>query len=326
MEREISYEYIKWEHTYIPIEDISPVENIRPIDYEIVEEIASSIPVTGQLQACIADVSEDGIRLLAGRHRYEAIKLLNDRGFEIGILVKLANRTLSDEEVLSIQMSENLHNKMTSAQEATIIHGFWNRMVEIYGKENISISMIASKMGRSPRKVSDAVKYIENISPKVQEMVDSGHLAYSSALLLSGLKTTDDGWGEQIRTALQIVSRDLNSKEAKKYIDRLNQESEFAGPLFNNEMWENIKKNGHIISIKTEADKEGKNAAGWFVRMLNVISKLDEPDRIQLSKGIVKAINELDLSLDDFIKKLCEYNPKNSKVIHTQMIELIERV
>ena len=144
MEREISKEPIKWEHIYISINEITPVDNIRPIDYEIVEEIASSIPVTGQLQACIADIGDDGPRLLAGRHRYEAIKLLNDRGIETDILVKLANRTLSEEEVLSIQMSENLHNKMTSAQEATIIHSFWNQMINIYGRENITLSMIAA--------------------------------------------------------------------------------------------------------------------------------------------------------------------------------------
>ena len=99
--------------------------------------------------------------------------------------------------------------------------------------------------------------------------------------LLSGLKTTDDGWGEQIRTALQIVSRDLNSKEAKKYIDRLNQESEFAGPLFNNEMWENIKKNGHIISIKTEADKILNSHLSLHKEVIDK-KRQEEIDRINL--------------------------------------------
>lgn len=325
MERESTYESIKWEHMYLPIEEITPVNNIRPIDFEVVEEIASSIPVTGQLQACIADIGEDGPRLLAGRHRYEAIKLLNDRGIETGILVKLANRTLSKEEILSIQMSENLHNKMTSAQEATIIHGFWNEMVDVYGRENISISMVAAKMGRSPKKISDAIKYIDGLSPKVQELVDNGTMSYSSALLLVGLKTDDDGqWGEQIRTALQIISKNLNTKDAKKYIDRLIQENKFSGPLFDNELWGNIKKNGHIVSIKTEADREGRSAAGWFVRILNTISRLEDPDRTELSDGIAKAVGELDISLDDFIDKLYEYNPRNRDKIFNQM-EKIKR-
>lgn len=327
MEREIYHEPIRWEHMYISIEDITPVENIRPIDYEIVEEIASSIPVTGQLQACIADTSEEGIRLLAGRHRYEAIKLLNDRGFETEILVKVANRTLSEEEVLSVQMSENLHNKMTSAQEATIIHSFWDKIVEIYGRENITISLVAGKLGRSPRKISDAIKYIENLSPKVQEMVNNGNLAYSSALLLTELKTSEDGiWGEQVRTAIQIISRNLSSKETKKYIEKLNQEEQFSGPLFDNELWESIKKNGHIVSIKSEADKEGRNAAGWFVRILSTISKLDEPEKVEISKGIAKAIGELDLSLEQFTDKLCMYNPKNKEKILSQIERLGIRV
>lgn len=323
MEREISKEPIKWEHIYISINEITPVDNIRPIDYEIVEEIASSIPVTGQLQACIADIGDDGPRLLAGRHRYEAIKLLNDRGIETDILVKLANRTLSEEEVLSIQMSENLHNKMTSAQEATIIHSFWNQMINIYGRENITLSMIAARMGRSPRKVSDAVKYIENISPKVQELVDCGNLAYSSALLLTELKTSDNGqWSEQVRVALQIISRNLNSKEAKKYINRLNEENKFSGPLFDNEIWGEIKRNGHLISIKTEADKEGRSAAGWFVRMLSTVSKLEEPDKVEISNGIAKILAELDMSLDEFVDSIGKYNPKTRNVILNQIERL----
>lgn len=316
MEREISIEPIKWEHIYISINEITPVDNIRPIDYEIVEEIASSIPVTGQLQACIADIGDDGPRLLAGRHRYEAIKLLNDRGIETDILVKLANRTLSEEEVLSIQMSENLHNKMTSAQEATIIHSFWYKMVGIYGRENISISMVAARMGRSPRKIADSIKYIEGLSPKIQELVDSGNLSYSSALLLAELETNNDGqWGEQVRTAIQIISRNLNTKEAKKYIDKLNQENKFSGPLFDNELWGNIKKNGHLISIKTEADREGKNAAGWFVRILSTISKLDEPEKVELSNGLVKTVGDLGMSLEEFLNRIYELNPKNREKI-----------
>ncbi len=320
MERESSYESIKWEHMYLPIEEITPVDNIRPIDYEVVEEIASSILETGQLQACIGDIGEDGIRLLAGRHRYEAIKVLNERGCDVGVLIRVANKMLSDEEVLSIQMSENLHNKMTSAQEATIIHGFWNEMIKIYGRENISISKVASKMGRSPRKTSDAIKYVEGLSPKIQELVDIGNLSYTSALLLVDLKNDSDSqWGEQIRTALQIISKNLNTKDAKKYIDRLNHEMKFTGPLFDNEMWGNIKKNGHLISIKTDADREGRSAAGWFVRMLSTISKLEDPDRIELSDGIAKAVGELNMSLDDFIDKLCEFNPKNKQLILTQI-------
>jgi len=316
MEREISKEPIKWEHIYISINEITPVDNIRPIDYEIVEEIASSIPVTGQLQACIADIGDDGPRLLAGRHIYEAIKLLNDRGIETDILVKLANRTLSEEEVLSIQMSENLHNKMTSAQEATIIHSFWYKMVGIYGRENISISMVAARMGRSPRKIADSIKYIEGLSPKIQELVDSGNLSYSSALLLAELETNNDGqWGEQVRTAIQIISRNLNTKEAKKYIDKLNQENKFSGPLFDNELWGNIKKNGHLISIKTEADREGKNAAGWFVRILSTISKLDEPEKVELSNGLVKTVGDLGMSLEEFLNRIYELNPKNREKI-----------
>jgi len=316
MEKESVQESVKWEHIYVDIEDIRPVDNIRPIDWEIVEEIASSIKQTGQLQECIGDIDEEGIRLLAGRHRYEAVNLLAEIGYSIPLYMRVANRRLTEEEILSIQMSENLHNKMTAAQEASIIYKFWQKSCEIYGVENISIKGIASKVGRSPRKVSEAVKYIEGVSPKVQELVDGGNLSYSCALLIADLHSNgDEYWGKQVRVALQIVSKGFNSIEAKKYIERLNQEEKFEGPLFDNEMWENIKKNGHLVSIKNDADREGRKAAGWFVRMISTISKLDNPEKAQLSEGIGKAIGELDISLDEFINKLNTYSPRNGEKI-----------
>ena len=63
-------------------------------------------------------------------------------------------------------------------------------------------------------------------------------------------------------TPLAQANKTLEEVEELFKKHKLNQESKFSGPLFDNEMWGKIKKNGHLISIKTEADREGRSAAG----------------------------------------------------------------
>ena len=67
-----------WDWLEVSIDDIIPAENIRPIDSESVESLAMSINEVGQLQPCIGDIveyeGEKFVRLIAGQHRYYAIK------------------------------------------------------------------------------------------------------------------------------------------------------------------------------------------------------------------------------------------------------------
>jgi ParB/RepB/Spo0J family partition protein len=305
---------ISWEWAEVSPEDVILASNIRDIETESVLELAMNIYEVGQLQPCIGDIVGQGeekiIRLIAGQHRYHAIKYLCESGFPRNIVIRVANRELSNEEVLSVQMSENLQNKMTSEEDAKIIHSFWKSSQEIYGEDNISISYLARKMGRSPRKVSDSIKYVEELSPKVQKMVNTGVLSYSTALLLAKLdkleKASENGdyYSEQVRTAMFLISKKYTTKQAEKYLKKKFKENELAGPLFTNEVWEEIKTNGYKIAIKDQSSKEGRAAAGWFVRMNNAISILEQPHKAEFSEAIKKAMSELNISLDQFYSNL----------------------
>jgi hypothetical protein len=227
---------ISWEWVEVSPEDVILASNIRDIEAESVLELAMNIYEVGQLQPCIGDIVGQGeekiIRLIAGQHRYHAIK------------------------------------------------------------------------------------YVEELSPKVQKMVNTGVLPYTTALLLAKLgkpeKDSQNGdyYSEQVRTAIFLISKRYTTKQAEKYLKKKSKENELAGPLFTNEVWEEIKTNGYKIAIKDQSSKEGRAAAGWFVRMNDAISILEQPHRAEFSEAIKKAMKELNISLGHFYSNLEEMGIK----------------
>src|SRR5208282_3929081 len=80
----------------------SPAWLLRPIDQELVTELARSIQNTGLLQPIVVRRSTRGYEVVFGNHRLEACKHL---GFhQIKALVK----TCSDDEAFLARVSENL--------------------------------------------------------------------------------------------------------------------------------------------------------------------------------------------------------------------------
>lgn len=303
---------IFWKLYEIETESSILVDNIRPIDPLVVEDLANSISEIGQLSPCIGDtiVTENGefVRIIAGQHRFHAINLLHQKGEDIPLLARIANRTLNDEEILSIQMSENLQNKMTAEQDAKIIHSFWQKCCQLYGEEVVTLKYLSRKLGRSTQKISEAIKFVEDLSPKVQEMVQKGVLHYSTALLLTRLdwksENGNDFYSEQVRTAVFLISQGYNKDEARRYLDKRIKEKSYTEPLFSNEVWKELKKNGYRIAIRDKSSKEGRNASGWFVRMIRTVSLLDEPSRVEFSEAIERSVEELGLSMEDFKNNL----------------------
>ncbi|NMC09052.1 ParB N-terminal domain-containing protein [Candidatus Microgenomates bacterium] len=304
---------IAWKLFEVKTEDLLLAENIRPIDPFAVEDLANSISEIGQLQPCIGDVveTESGnlVRVIAGQHRYYAVKQLIEAGEDVLLLIRVANRQLSEEQVLSIQMAENLQNKMKAEEDAKIIHSYWLRCRQLYGDENVSIAFLSRKLGRSSQKISEAIKFVEGLSPKIQELVQKGVLHYSTAVLLAkmdnGSNKGSDYDSEQVRTAVFLISQGYNKEEAKRYLDKRSKEVKaYTEPLFSGEVWKELKKNGYRMAIKDQSSKEGRTASGWFVRMIKTVSLLDDPTKTEFSEAIEKAVGELDISMDDFKNNL----------------------
>ena len=77
-----------------------------------------------------------------------------------------------------------------------------------------------------------------------------------------------------------------------------------AGPLFGDEVWKELKTNGHIIAIRDQSYREGRAAIGWFDRMFKTVSMLDDPAKVKFTKAIVNAVEETGLAREQFYAEL----------------------
>lgn len=301
-------ETMRRETFLVSVEDVVFADNIRPFDGEFIDELAENVLEQGQLQECIGDIitDENGnlkVRIIAGQHRSMAILRINQRGIELPIRISVANCTISPEKVIEIQMSENLHNKMTPAQDAVIIVGYWKRYNEIKeeaGSRKMSITDLARKVGRSVDTVKNAIKYVDGLNPLVQKMVDSKILSYGNAILLTELEQGEGYYDQQVLLAERFVRSHWSTNQAKKYMQQLKAERSFEGPLFGGE-WAEMETIQRILAIRTDADHNGKEASGWFVRMIKLAEILSRNNsKVDVSEGIQKAVAELGMNVHDF--------------------------
>lgn len=291
----------------IPIEQTMLAENIRPFDREFIQVLKENIREYGQFHECMGDIikNDEGnymIRIITGQHRAEAIRKINEEGEYWPIRVSVANQTLCPEEIVEIQMSENLQNKMTPAQDATIIHNFWVRLKEVRKQEGkiLTKSELARKVGRSADTVSNAIRYIEGVNPLVQRLVDEKNIPYSQALLLSSVDVGNGYDSKQLNLALHFIAKSFTLSQARNYLKKLKAEEGFSGPLFGKEEWTVMELKNRMIAIRSQADKEGKSAAGWFVKMIHTAGVLGGPQKVRISEAIKGSVKDLGLSLKDF--------------------------
>ncbi|MHC1716447.1 MAG: ParB/RepB/Spo0J family partition protein [Candidatus Dojkabacteria bacterium] len=316
-------EAIEWyDASLSPFETVL-TRNIRPIDMGTVLNLATNFLKHKQLQNCLGDFVEleDGtklVRIIAGQHRYYAALLLRFMGYEFDLTAKISNRTLTDEEILSIQMSENLHNTMTPAQDAAVIHSFWEETKRLYGDSRRSLAYVAAKLGRSKEKVRDALRYIEELHPVVQSLVDRNALSYSTALRLTQFKkgAEDVASSEQIRYALSIVEKKLNTKNSEKWLkgrEDLKKAISFgAEPLFNLESFDSTTLEGLIVRMKKSTSNEGLAAMKQLERIMKSISSIDRKSKLRFSDAIKNTLKELNISIEDFFNFLSENDIKFS--------------
>ncbi len=305
----------------VPVEMIFLAENIRPFDEKFIDTLAWSIIEIGQRQPGTGDVvlieGSPPIRCVAGQHRYKATVKAKEWGYDKRYKINLANRELNPYEILKIQMAENLQNKMTSAQEAQVINGLWQMMKALRDceGEKLSVTEFARSASRSPDTVRDAIKYVEGVSPIVQKLVDEKILPYTVSLLLTEvpniIRGRDRGKGpilediyrEQLCLAQKFVTMNFTFDKAKKYIEQLKQENNFAGPLFGDD-WQKMEVVSHMIAIRDESDKKGREATGWFVKIVRMVQLLPDTSKAEFSEAIQKAMSELGMSRDQFEEKL----------------------
>ena len=227
--------------------------------------------------------------------------------------------SLSDFEELQVQITENLHNKMTPKEEAHVINRLWEKYNKLDGRKRPSIKSFANLVPRSYTEVRNAIKYHEKLIDPVQELVDEGLISYSLALLIAGLSGDDVNgsffYSEQYLAANHIATIKMSAKGKKNYIQgllqdkalkrKMEQESYQKLSLFSGELMEALKE-PPIISFKKTTDREANRSMQWFIKVIKLISLYPEPEKTKFTKAVQDRIHELGFSLDDFNNRLKE--------------------
>ena len=161
----------------VNVADLIVGKRQRPVSKDKVNELAKSIHTIGMINPII--VKKDGITIVAGAHRLEALKLLEHDTVRVNVIGNDADAKL-------IEVDENL--KRSELKPAEKKEHIKTRIAEIISKMQISI-----------------------FEEAVQESVDNGNLSKQDKPLvidiLKGAKTLEDTDKNKVKEAVGYLRR-----------------------------------------------------------------------------------------------------------------------
>lgn len=202
--------------------------NMRGISQEKVEELVKSIALMGQVQECSGDTLEDGrIRVIAGQHRYWAVKLLNeliekhnsenpvenpeDEIKRVKLRVRIADRQLSPYKMLDLQIAENLHEDLKPEEEAERIAELFEFYQVVEG-EKATVADFCRRVSRGETKVRNALKFVD-LDKRVKKLVEEEAILYWIATRLSKIPEKT-----QFEVAMKIILYNLEGEQVETFI------------------------------------------------------------------------------------------------------------
>ena len=149
---------------------------LRPIQKELVTELARSIQNTGLLQPIVVRKGMRGYEVVFGNHRLEACKRLGFR--QINAII----RTCDDDEAFLARVSENLLRNayIDPIEEA---HGY-----KVLVDKGWTINAIGQRVGKCDSYISERLGIFHRLSQDIHNEVSRGLLTPSHAELLSRIR------------------------------------------------------------------------------------------------------------------------------------------
>ncbi len=192
--------------TEIPVDAIRPNPN-QPrhrFDPEALDQLAASVAEHGVLQPLLVSEDTEGhYVLIAGERRWRAARLAG-----LGTVPAVIRERLNQRGELELALVENVQRRdLTPLEEARA----YEQLRTIAG---LSQAEIADKVGRDRSSIANALRLLK-LPPKIQEMVDSGHLGASHARSLLAFDDPDEQlmWAGRAAEGLATV-RDLERAAA----------------------------------------------------------------------------------------------------------------
>jgi ParB family chromosome partitioning protein len=173
----------------------------RVFDEGEIEALGQSIHQNGLLQPILVrKISDQAYEIVAGERRWRAAKKIGlDR---LPVLV----REMSDEEVMTVALVENLQRENLNALEEA--HGY-DRIIK---KMNITQEELAKLVGKSRSHITNMCRLLQ-LPEKIQNLVETGELSAGHAKILVGVEE-----GEKL--ADLIMQKKMSVRQAEKLVQK----------------------------------------------------------------------------------------------------------
>ena len=176
----------------VPLEAIkeNPFQPRTIVDEAALRDLADSIGEVGLLQRPVARQTENGYELAFGHRRVDAIRLLAQDGEWEGDELDLEIRELSDEDMVTFALVENVKRKDLQPLE---IYRSWARILKEI--PNMTVEKLSDRVGLARPTVSNALRVL-SLPPVVLERVDAGEMSVHAAREFLILQNDDHVHGD----------------------------------------------------------------------------------------------------------------------------------
>jgi ParB family chromosome partitioning protein len=170
----------RYEHVLLGAISASKTNPRKHFDEHYIDELSRSIAEKGVIQPIVLRPIAKGFEIVAGECRFRASKRANRESIPAIV------RTLTDEQVLELQLIENLHRRdLTPLEQA---RGY--RALIDANPTKHSAESIANRVGMSPQWVWDRMKLMDLV-PEAQELLRQEYMSVGHAILIARLKHED---------------------------------------------------------------------------------------------------------------------------------------
>ena len=251
----------------------NPYQPRDDIGEEKLKELAQSIEKNGVLQPIILTPVDEGFYLVAGERRWRAAKMA---GLErIPAIIK----NIDKDQMMELALIENIHRQDLNPLEEA------NAYKQLLDEFELTQAELATRLGRSRSSISNSLRLL-HLAPEVREFVSRETLSAGQARAIAGLNSDD----KQLKAAEEIIEKDMNVREAEKYIAELKSEQSKGEDGKEEDVLEELDR----ISEELEKAEEKEGA-----EQEQLLSELAEG---ALNDGRGKRLKNLQKELEDILQ------------------------
>lgn len=218
----------------------------KTFDDDKIQELAESIKEHGVIQPIIVAKKDDYYQIVAGERRWRASKKAGLKTIPAII------RDYDEKKIREISLIENIQRQNLNPLETA------KAIKELMEEHDMTQDDVAKTLGKSRSAIANTLRVL-NLDERVQEMIENGQISEGHARTLASIESP----AKQYKLALDIVSMDLNVRDAENYAKSKKEGTEYK---------KTPPKKGKLEVICEDLENEMKRVLGTKVT-LNAATK-----------------------------------------------------